>query len=314
MQQRREKCIFALKLQQAIHPPTNPNLIHQATMNTQKPTFFQAYASHPAIEAVIFDWAGTIVDFGSFAPTQIFVDAFKQAYNFELSLPEARGPMGLGKWQHIEALGQDPVIGARWQKQFGEPMSHADIDHIYQTFLPLQVERVAEHSALIAGALNTVEQLRQRGIKIGSTTGYPRQVMQKLMVAAAAHGYEPDCVVCADDLPAGARPGPWMALQCVHDLKITSVAHCVKVDDTAPGMAEGRNAGMWTVGLALSGSLAGLTQQEFDAASAELLSPLREKATQELKAAGAHFVIDTVGDLLPVLEQIMHLQSQGVRP
>ena len=214
-------------------------------MNTQKPTFSQAYASHPAIEAVIFDWAGTIVDFGSFAPTQIFVDAFKQAYNFELSLPEARGPMGLGKWQHIEALGQDPVIGARWQKQFGEPMSHADIDHIYQTFLPLQVERVAEHSALIAGALNTVEQLRQRGIKIGSTTGYPRQVMQKLMVAAAAHGYEPDCVVCADDLPAGARPGPWMALQCVHDLKITSVAHCVKVDDTAPGMAEGRNAGMW---------------------------------------------------------------------
>lgn len=283
-------------------------------MNTQKPTFSQAYASHPAIEAVIFDWAGTIVDFGSFAPTQIFVDAFKQAYNFELTLPEARGPMGLGKWQHIEALGQDPAIGARWQQQFGKPMGHADIDHIYQTFLPLQVERVAEHSALITGALNTVEQLRQRGIKIGSTTGYPRQVMQKLMVAAAAHGYEPDCVVCADDLPAGARPGPWMALQCVLDLKITSVAHCVKVDDTAPGMAEGRNAGMWTVGLALSGSLAGLTQQEFGAASAEQLSPLREKATQELKAAGAHFVIDTAGDLLPVLEQIMHLQSQGVRP
>ncbi|MCG6438220.1 phosphonoacetaldehyde hydrolase, partial [Vibrio parahaemolyticus] len=30
---------------------------------------------HSPIQAVIFDWAGTIVDFGSFAPTTIFVEA-----------------------------------------------------------------------------------------------------------------------------------------------------------------------------------------------------------------------------------------------
>jgi len=269
---------------------------------------------HPRIEAVIFDWAGTIVDFGSFAPTQIFVDAFKQAFDFKLSLAEARGPMGLGKWQHIEALGNDPVIGARWQTKFGRPMSHGDIDHIYRTFLPLQVERVGAHADLIPGALETIEGIRSRGLKIGSTTGYPRQVMTKLISVAATRGYYPDCVVCADDLAAGARPGPWMALQCVLDLKLASVAHCVKVDDTLPGLAEGINAGMWTVGVALSGSPAGLTLAEFEAASADQLEAIRSRVTSEFTTAGAHYVIDSVADLLPVLEKINTRLKLGERP
>lgn len=266
------------------------------------------------LEAVIFDWAGTIVDFGSFAPTQIFVDAFASAFNFKLTLEEARGPMGLGKWQHIEALGKDPVIGARWQAQFGKPMGNDDIDHIYRTFIPLQVERVGEHSDLIPGAQATVTALREQGLKIGSTTGYPRQVMDRLMVEAADKGYKPDCTVCADDLAAGARPGPWMALQCVLELKVGAVAHCVKVDDTLPGIFEGVSAGMWTVGLALSGSPAGLTLAQYQAATAEELADIRSKVTPEFKAAGAHYVIDSVADLAPVLQDIGRRLLEGDRP
>lgn len=266
------------------------------------------------LEAVIFDWAGTIVDFGSFAPTQIFVDAFASAFNFELSIDEARGPMGLGKWQHIEALGQDPVIGARWQHQFGKPMDHDDIGHIYRTFLPLQVERVGEHSDPIPGALALVTALREQGLKIGSTTGYPRQVMDRLLVQAAAKGYSPDCTVCADDLAAGARPGPWMALQCVMALKVGDVAHCVKVDDTLPGIAEGVSAGMWTVGLALSGSPAGLTLAQYQAATTEELAVIRSKVTPDFKTAGAHYVIDSVADLAPVLKDIARRLQSGERP
>lgn len=266
------------------------------------------------LEAVIFDWAGTTVDFGSFAPTQIFVDAFKQAFDFDLTLAEARGPMGLGKWQHIEALGRDAAVDARWQAKFGRPMSHADIDHLYQTFLPLQVERVGEHADLIPGTLETVAELRRRGLKIGSTTGYPRQVMARLTVAAAAHGYQPDCIVCADDLAAGARPGPWMALQCVLDLKISNVAHCVKVDDTLPGIAEGRNAGMWTVALALSGSPAGISLAEFEQTTPARRQAIRERVTPDFMAAGAHYVIDSIADLWPVLEPITRRLEQGERP
>jgi phosphonoacetaldehyde hydrolase len=266
------------------------------------------------LEAVIFDWAGTTVDFGSFAPTQIFVDAFKQAFDFDISLAEARGPMGLGKWQHIEALGADPVVGARWLARFGRPMSQADIGHIYRTFLPLQVERVAAHADLIPGTRETIAVLHDRGMKVGSTTGYPRQVMERLMAAAEDKGYAPDCIVCADDLEAGARPGPWMALQCVLELGIGSVAHCVKVDDTVPGIAEGINAGMWTVGLALSGSPAGLTLAEYESATPEQRGAIRERVTPAFVEAGAHFVIDTIADLVPVLDEIEARLKRGERP
>lgn len=268
---------------------------------------------HP-LEAVIFDWAGTIVDFGSFAPTQIFVDAFKAAYDFDLSLAEARGPMGLGKWQHIEALGRDPAVGGRWEARFGQPMAEADIRHIYETFIPLQVERVGLHSALIPGALQVVQDLRRQGLKIGSTTGYPRQVMERLMTLAAEQGYTPDCTVCADDLAAGARPGPWMALDCVQRLRIGAVSHCLKVDDTVPGIDEGLNAGMWTVGLALSGSPAGWTLAEYQAADEAARATVRERVGAGFRAAGVHFVIDTVADLPAVLEDIRQRLAQGLRP
>lgn len=266
------------------------------------------------LEAVIFDWAGTVVDFGSFAPTQIFVDAFAQAFGFDLSLDEARRPMGLGKWQHIEALGADPQVGLRWQAQFGRAMSQDDIRHIYDTFIPLQIERVGDHSALVPGALAVTQELRSRGMKIGSTTGYPRQVMERLMVLAEEKGYTPDCTVCADDLEAGARPGPWMALACVQNLHIGSVAHCVKVDDTVPGISEGVNAGMWTVGVALSGSPAGMTLEEYQRADMAVRQTVRDRVTPMFKAAGAHFVIDTVADLLPVLSLIEQRLVLGQRP
>lgn len=114
------------------------------------------------IHAVILDWAGTTVDFGSFAPTQIFVEAFRQAFDVEITLAEARVPMGLGKWQHIEALGKLPAVDARWQAKFGRSMSAADIDAIYAAFMPLQIAKVVDFSSPIAGVIDTIAALRAR--------------------------------------------------------------------------------------------------------------------------------------------------------
>jgi phosphonoacetaldehyde hydrolase len=266
------------------------------------------------IQAVIFDWAGTVLDFGCFAPTQIFVDAFESALGFGLTLPEARKPMGLGKWDHIQALGQDPAVAQRWVQQFGRAMSKADIDHIYETFIPLQQQRVLLHSQLIPGFLPVLSACRELGYKIGSTTGYPREVMEQLTTAASDQGYLPDCLICSGDLRAGSRPGPWMALACVIELGLSSVWQCVKVDDTVPGIQEGLNAGMWTVGLTLSGSLCGVTEEEWRALDADALAALRAPAHAELSNAGAHFVIDTVADLMPVLAQIEDRLRAGIRP
>ncbi|WP_400184329.1 phosphonoacetaldehyde hydrolase [Klebsiella pneumoniae] len=266
------------------------------------------------ISALILDWAGTTVDFGSFAPTQIFVEAFRQAFDIEITLEEARVPMGLGKWQHIEALGKLPAVDSRWQAKFGRAMTAADIDAIYAAFMPLQIAKVVDFSAPIAGVVDTIAELRAKGLKIGSCSGYPRPVMEKLVPAAAAQGYAPDHWVATDDLAAGGRPGPWMALQNVITLGIDDVAHCVKVDDAAPGISEGLHAGMWSVGLAVSGNEFGATWEEYQAMSKAEIATRRERAAGKLYAAGAHYVVDTLADLPEVIADINARLAKGERP
>ena len=266
------------------------------------------------VEAVILDWAGTVVDYGSVAPTSIFVEAFKQAFNFDLTLEEARGPMGMGKWDHIKTLGQMPSVNGRWCAQFGMPMSDETVDHIYNTFMPLQKAKVSDHATPIAGALDTIHWLRQQGIKIGSCSGYPREVMEVLVPAAAELGYSPDCYVCSDDLAAGSRPGPWMALQNVIAMGVTNVANCIKFDDSAPGITEGLNAGMWTVGLSLTGNAVGLTEAEWNDLNDIQRAQLRSDAIGELSAAGAHYVIDSLADAPRIVQEISARLARGERP
>ncbi|MBB5018598.1 phosphonoacetaldehyde hydrolase [Chitinivorax tropicus] len=262
------------------------------------------------LEAVIFDWAGTVVDFGSFAPTRVLLDVFASV-GVPVTLEEARVPMGLAKWDHIQALGQLPTVAERWQQQMGRPMTDADVDRLYHQFLPLQVKQVGDYSQLIPGALETIQTLRREGLKIGSCSGYPRVVMDALLPIAAARGYQPDHTVATDDLPAGGRPGPWMALANVLALGIGDVRHCVKVDDTVPGIEEGLRAGMWTVGLAASGNAVGLTAEAWFALTPAQQAERRAPAVAQLKQAGAHFVIDTLNDLPEVLDWIDQQLRKG---
>ena len=270
--------------------------------------------SDSLIQAVILDWAGTVVDFGSFAPTSIFVEAFKQKFDFAISLEEAREPMGIGKWQHIQALGNLASIDSRWNKKFGRSMTQADIDEIYAAFMPLQKSKVGEHARPILNAVEVINELKAKGIKIGSCSGYPREVMDVLILAAADHGYRPDNVVASDDLVQGGRPAPFMALKNVIDLGITNVRACVKVDDSAPGIEEGHNAGMWTVGLLLSGNEAGLSFEQYQTANEAQLEAAREKARAKLSKSAPHYLIDTIADLPKVIINIEQCLAKGERP
>ena len=78
-------------------------------------------------EAVIFDWAGTTVDFGSFAPMGVFVETFAD-FGIEVSIDEARAPMGLPKRAHIEAMLAVPRIAAAWRDARGAAPTLADVD------------------------------------------------------------------------------------------------------------------------------------------------------------------------------------------
>lgn len=265
------------------------------------------------LEAVIFDWAGTVVDFGSFAPTQVLVDAFA-TIGLPVTLAEARVPMGMAKWDHIKTLGQLPDVARRWQDKFGAPMTDADVDRIYTIFMPMQISRVGVYSQPIPGALDTIALLREQRLKIGSCTGYPREVMNALLPIAAAAGFAPDCTIAADDLKAGARPGPWMALANVIELGIRHVAATVKVDDTAVGIHEGLNAGMWTVGLAVSGNEVGLSLEEWLALTPAEQVPRRQRAADKLAQAGAHYVIDSIAELPGVIAEINARLARGEQP
>lgn len=265
------------------------------------------------LQGVVFDWAGTLVDFGSLAPTQIFVEAFA-TFGITITLAQARGPMGLSKWQHIHQLLQEPLIHAQWLQVFGQAPQDADVDAVYARFMPLQIAKVGEFSAPIAGAAQVLQWLRDQGLRTGSCSGYPRVVLDKLLPQAAAAGVAPEHVVAGDELAAGARPGPFMALANVLALGISDVRACVKVDDTVPGIEEGRNAGMWTVGLSLSGNEVGYSLAEYAQAPAEEVAARIAAAEHKLRAAGAHYVVDSIQDLPGVLLDIAARMRAGVEP
>jgi phosphonoacetaldehyde hydrolase len=264
------------------------------------------------LKAVVFDWAGTIVDHGSLAPMGAFVKVFAE-FGIELTVDEARGPMGLPKWDHINALLMHPDIAKRWTARHATAPQAADVDRIYDVFVPLNARVVTDYADLVPGALDVVRELRARGLKIGSTTGYTREIMERLLPVAAGQGYTPDNLVCAGDLVDG-RPSPLMMYRCFLDLNVWPAAAVVKVDDTAPGIAEGLAAECWTVAVAMTGNAVGLKPDALAALPVEERASRRDRAVRELTRTGAHYVIDSVADLLPVIDAIEGRLARGERP
>jgi len=264
------------------------------------------------VQAVIFDWAGTTVDFGCMAPAAVFVEVFARR-GVPVSLEEARGPMGMPKKDHIRTLAREPAIARRWRERHGREPSDPDVDAMYEDFVPLQLECLARHSRLIPGTAEVVAELRRRGVKIGSTTGYSSDMTAINLREAATQGYAPDVAVSADEVPAG-RPLPHMALLAAIRLGVDCVQACVKVDDTIPGIEEGLNAGMWTVGLAVSGNEVGLSLGEWQALPPEEKEARRARAYRRMLQSGAHYVVDTIADLLPCIDDIEARLRRGEKP
>ena len=264
------------------------------------------------IEAVLLDWAGTTMDFGCMAPAVVFVEVFKRR-QVPISVEEARAPMGAHKRVHIRRITELDPVRRRWEERYGRPPDDADIDAMFAEFVPLQLECLSTYSALIPGALEAVAALRARGIRIGSTTGYLSDMMKINQADAKRQGYEPDATVCASDVPAG-RPLPYMCLQNVIKLGVTTVHGCVKIDDTIPGVEEGLNAGMWTIGLAISGNEVGMTLEEWNTLPADAQKPKRERAYARMQQCGAHYTVDSIADIMPCIDDIQARIRRGEAP
>jgi phosphonoacetaldehyde hydrolase len=264
------------------------------------------------VQAVILDWAGTTVDFGSFAPTAVFIRLFAER-GVTITAADARSGMGLMKKDHLRAILACPSVAAAWEAQHGAPASDADIDSLFEAFVPMQIEVVKDFAEPIPGCLQAIEELRKRGIKIGSTTGYIRSMMDALMPAAAEKGYAPDSTVCPDEVPNG-RPYPWMVYQNMMNLNVFPVEAVVKVGDTLADIEEGLNAGTWAVGLSQTGNLIGLSKESFEALSDQARAAALSKAEAQLYQAGAHYVIKGIWDLPNLISDIEFRLARGEKP
>lgn len=254
------------------------------------------------VKAVVFDWAGTMIDFGCMAPVHALLGVFDEE-GVSLSVEEARRDMGKAKLDHLRALLSDDGVVARWIARKGTAPSEADIDRIYRELGPAMKQAATECSRLIPGAAETAAELRRLGVRIGSGTGYTREMMADILPNAAAQGYAPEIVVCAGETPSG-RPAPLMTWKALIELDAWPAQACIKVDDAPVGIEEGRLAGCSTVGISASGNGVGLDLETFTALSQEDRRERLANSERELKAAGADFVIEDVSHLLPVVHEI----------
>lgn len=254
------------------------------------------------LQAVLFDWAGTTIDYGSRAPTEVFMEIFCRS-GVEISAAEAREPMGMAKRDHIAAIAAMPRVVAAWSERHGRPPDEAEIDRMYAEFLPLQEEILTRGIDVIPGVPEAVAECRRRGLKIGSSTGYTRALMDAVAPLAAEGGYAPDVIVCPDDVRSG-RPAPWLNFRAAELLDVYPMSTIVVVDDTAVGIKAGLNAGAWTVAVSQTGNALGLSLAEVDALDPSDLQTRLDAIAAEFRELGAGFVIPSVAELPPVLDEI----------
>jgi phosphonoacetaldehyde hydrolase len=250
------------------------------------------------------------VDHGSLAPARTLQQVFSRVH-ISLTESETRRDMGLPKKDHIRGILSMPRVRDAWQTLRGRIPGEADVDEIYQEFIPLQFSCLAEFSTLIPGVVEAVEHFRQRGLKIGSTTGYTRAMLDLLLQQSAKAGYSPDCSLTPEEV-GGGRPHPFMIYENAVRLQIYPLASLAKIGDTPSDIHEGLNAGAWTIGVAGTGNMIGLSLQDFQRLSeAERKTRLAE-ARAELQIAGAHYVIDSLAEATAVLDDIdTRLKTSG---
>jgi phosphonoacetaldehyde hydrolase len=264
------------------------------------------------IKAVISDLAGTTIDFGSSAPSGAFIELFRR-HGIAVSTEQARGPMGLDKRAHIQAIASMSEIREQWRTVHGDDWTETDIDSLYAEFIPLQLQVLPDHGDIIPGVPELVASLKQAQIQLGVTTGYNREMLQLVLRCAAEQGLVPDVACSAEDVSSG-RPAPWMIYRCLEQLGVYPSSSVINVGDTLPDVLSGRNAGAWSVGVVQTGNMLGLSRQQLELLAPGELARRSEQARQAFLKSGAHYVIDNITQLPAVIETVKRQLAQGKPP
>jgi phosphonoacetaldehyde hydrolase len=263
------------------------------------------------LKAVILDWAGTTVDFGSLAPLVALQRAFDAA-GVPVTAAEVREYMGTLKRDQIRSICGGTRVADAWNLVYGRRPEETDVERIFSEFLPRQAEILEEFSAPIPGVPETINRWRSGGLRIGSTTGYTRALLDIVLPSAAIQGYSPDATVTPEEA-GGGRPKPFMCYRNAMLMDVYPLWHCVKIGDTPSDIAEGLNAGMWTIGITATGNEVGLSREEWEALPADDRSGREQEAARRLRNACAHFIAPSLADCTPVLAEIDRRIASGER-
>lgn len=247
-------------------------------------------------QLVIFDWAGTTVDYGCFAPVNAFALAF-QKFGVTPTVEEIRAPMGMLKRDHIRTMLAMPAIRQQWEEKQGA-FDEAAVEKIYGVFEDALMESLSQYAAPKPGVLETVAELRARGMKVGSTTGYTDKMMAVVTAEAARQGYAPDAWFSPDSVQGLGRPYPYMIYANMAKFQIASVEQVVKVGDTVADIQEGKHAGVLSLGVLEGSSVMGYTQAEYEALPQAERQAEKDRAREIFLAAGADGVLALGGRLL----------------
>jgi len=266
------------------------------------------------VKGLVLDWSGTTADAYVLAPAVVFVDVFKK-HGVEISMLEARGPMGLRKDLHIKALTEEPEIAERWKGVHGKYPDEGDVAKMFEDFVPMQLDCLQKYTTLLPGVAETTQKLQKKGIKIGSSTGFVRSMVDILEADAKKQGYVPDASVAGDDVVHGARPKPFMVYRNLDLMDISPIQSVVKVDDTVSGVGEALEAGCWGVGIARYSNYMNVnTFEEGENLSGDDLARRLAFTRETLRKAGAHYVIDTFDQLPKVIKDVNRRLARGEKP
>ncbi len=266
------------------------------------------------VKGLVLDWSGTTADAYVLAPAVVFAEVFKK-HGVEISMREARGPMGLRKDLHIKALTEEPEIAARWKGVHGTAPGQAEVDAMFADFVPMQLDCLRDYTTLLPHVAEVTQKLQKEGIKIGSTTGFVRSMVDILEADAKKQGYTPDASVAGDDVEHGARPRPFMVYRNLDLMDVHPIQSVVKVDDTVSGVGEALEAGCWGVGIARYSNYMDIDSLEVAASLPPEEMERRCALTREiLRKAGAHYVIDTFDQLPEVIEDVNERLARGETP
>ena len=266
------------------------------------------------VKGLVLDWSGTTADAYVIAPAVVFVEVFKNK-GVEISMEEARGPMGLRKDLHNAKLTEVPEIRERLRGVHGSyPDSH-DVAAMFDHFVPTQIACLRKYTALLPGVAEVCKRLQSQGLKLGVSTGFVRSMVDILEEEAKKQGFVPDASVAGDDVAQGARPKPFMVYRNLDLMDVHPIQSVVKVDDTISGVGEALEGGCWGVGVARYSNYMNINSlEEANQLPSEEIERRLNLTREILRKAGAHYVIDSITEIEPVIEDINARLARGEKP